>query len=67
MSFVGIAFFFFYCPIVLVLHIFMSESLYEQCFEELIYFFNKLWFTSEFSMCRIFDCPIILVLHILVC
>lgn len=58
---------FFYCPIVLVLHIFMSESLYEQCFEELIFFFNKLWFTSEFSMCRIFDCPIILVLHILVC
>lgn len=45
----------------------MSESLYEQCFEELIYFFNKLWFTSEFSICRIFDCPIILVLHILVC
>lgn len=55
------------CPIVLVLHIFMSESLYEQCFDELIKLFNKLWFTSQFSICRLFDCPIILVLHILIC
>lgn len=30
------------CPIVLVLHISLSESLYEQCFDEIIKLFNKL-------------------------